>query len=81
MKHKICSLDVWGNEVDGYEINDWYTIGYAEFTNDAEFYAVLECYLIGDVKKYDIRDECNGFIEVSDPTNGKPLLQIYAQHE
>lgn len=77
MKYKICTLDVWGNEKEGYEINDYFTIMDEVLIEDDEsFNKCLSELLIGDVARYDIRDEFNGFIEVS--YKDKPILHFYS---
>ena len=77
-KYKICSLDVWGNENDGYDINDYFTIGFVDLDQE-KLEDVLKKYLIGSPKRYEIRDECNGFLEVT--YKGKPVLHFYEIEE
>ena len=30
----VYDLDVWGNEEDGYEVNDWWAVGELSFTDE-----------------------------------------------
>jgi hypothetical protein len=33
-KYRVCGLDVWGNEDDGFEVNDSHDIGFIEIENN-----------------------------------------------
>ena len=35
-KWKVCSLDVWGNNEDGYEVNDIWQVGVIELPDNIE---------------------------------------------
>jgi hypothetical protein len=78
--YKICTLDVWGNEVDGYDINDYFTyktnFNIEELDNFNEF---CEEHLIGDPNQYELNDYANGFMEIVHKETGKPILHFYEE--
>ncbi len=73
--YKVCTLDVWGNEVDGYDINDYFTlVESVNIDSDDDMTAFMSEYLKGTPEQYDIEDCCNGFMEIS--YKGKPILHF-----
>ena len=72
---KVCTLDVWGNEEDGYAINNHFTlVESVNINSDADMTAFISEYLEGTPEQYDVQDDMNGFIEVS--YRGKPILHF-----
>lgn len=41
-KFRVCRLDVWGNAVDGYTVNDMCEIGNIELSEEAEKPEILQ---------------------------------------
>lgn len=79
---RICTLDVWGNETDGYGINDYFTyVAECPESDLEDKTAFLIEHLIGDPNQYTWRDDCNGFIEVAHKDTGKPIFHITANYE
>ncbi len=35
-RFKVMRVDAWGNEVDGYEKNNWFTVGHVELPEDVD---------------------------------------------
>lgn len=82
-KYKVCELDVWGNEKDGYEVNNWYTTGFITLNDQDDLITELNKQLEYkvNVNLVDVHDEYNGFIEIADKKTGKPLLQLTKENE
>jgi hypothetical protein len=79
---KMFTLDVWGNEKDGWEVNDlyfWRKVTEQEIDDREEF---VKEHLIGDVKQYEI-DACSteGFLEIRHIKSGKPIVHLYKVFE
>lgn len=81
-KYNVYSLDVWGNEEDGYEVNDRSFIGtielYNEFTDQDVIQALLEADILNSfsgkvVDMFDIQSE-EGHIDID--YKDKPLLEL-----
>jgi hypothetical protein len=81
----IITYDVWGNDTDGYDINDKHKHGTYDFSasnydinNDIDIIDFLQdVYFANPVKLSDI--DIEGDIEccyVNDAKNGKPILEI-----
>ena len=89
IKLKVLDLDVWGNEKDGFEINNWLTIGVIEFPRKTDAYdikvssikkkLVTEGYLVSSaIRKVEL-DDCSSmsfFYQVLEKKTGRPLYQI-----
>ena len=76
MKYKVCTLDVWGNEEDGYDINDYFTLCESvEINSDADMQNFMREYLKGEPDQYEITDPCNGWLEIAH--EGKPILHMW----
>jgi len=91
---EVQSLDVWGNQKDGYDINDWFHAGWLEFDDypsENDIFSALKSEgLIGEnVKRAWVNVDpasSSGYYEVQDNrkskgTYGKPLYQIYQREE
>jgi hypothetical protein len=83
--YKVCTLDVWGNSEDGYEVNDQFAAGSIELSpemSDAEILQKLadEGYLTEnavDCGEIDTSDE--SFMTVHDKADGRPVLNLFAE--
>jgi len=81
--YKVCTLDVWGNEDDGYEINNFFT--YIEALDGSElddFEAFCKEHLKGDPLQYEI-DSCSteSFFEIRVKKTGYPVLHLDQNRE
>lgn len=84
----VYDLDVWGNEEDGYEVNDWWAVGELSFT-DMEIQddkVILEKmkksgYLAtSDMRKLEVVADY-GFIEIVERKTGKYLYNLELKKE
>lgn len=84
----VYDLDVWGNEEDGYEVNDWWAVGELNFT-DMEIQddkVILEKmkkagYLkTSDMRKLEVVADY-GFIEIVERKTGKYLYNLELKKE
>lgn len=76
----VYTLDVWGNEEDGFDVNDRCRVGTIETSDDAP-HAEVWCALIeADIAKGPIsRAEFGGdddWISVDDQETGRPVFQL-----
>ena len=79
--YKVYTLDVWGNEEIGYDINNYFTlVDSVNINSDEDMTAFISEYLRGIPEQYYIQDDMNGFIEVSYSGKvsyrGKPILHF-----
>lgn len=80
---RVTSLDVWGNEEDGFEINDWFNVGYIDLPDAATSAAISALikggYLKAEAATLAEADECSseGFIEIREKATGRPVFQLY----
>lgn len=81
MKYEVRSLDVWGNEEDGFDVNDSWRIGEVEISDDADPIEVLfeEGYLsdIGRVRS-EVQYDDDGMMTIACEMTGKPLYLLFA---
>lgn len=91
---EVMSLDVWGNEKDGYDVNNWFHAGWLEFDdypseNDI-FKALKSEGLIGDKVRrsavYIDPASSDGYYEVADNRKTKgtwmqPIYQVYWRNQ
>lgn len=89
IKLKVVDLDVWGNETDGFEINNWFNLGILEFPRKKDAYdiktssikkkLVTEGFLKPSaIRKVDL-DDCSSmdfFYQVIEKKTGKPIYHI-----
>lgn len=84
----VYDLDVWGNEEDGYEVNDWWAVGELSFT-DMEIQddkVILEKmkkagYLkTSDMRKLEVVADY-GFIQIVERKTGKYLYNLELKKE
>lgn len=79
MKYNIFSLDIWGNEEDGWERNDYFSQGTIEILEGENPIKRLidENYLVEDAEKFvQYEDFSNGYIDILLNENGKPILEL-----
>ena len=81
-RYQILTLDVWGNEINGYEINNFFNWKIIDADELADEKAFLTEYLIGDPDQYEI-DSCSteSFFEVRHKETGKPILHLQKIYE
>jgi len=84
-KWKVCSLDVWGNETTGYDVNDAFTIGFCNEGDQADGEDLVESvigeYLKGTIDNYSVSDNGDSFIEISLKSTGEPVLHLLLERE
>ena len=80
MIYEVRTLDVWGNEEDGFEVNDWRKVGQIEVADMATDEEILDA-LIGreylSTRCVDVDDVGDGMIDIVLPS-GRPLLHLVA---
>jgi len=82
--YKVFFLDVWGNENEGFEVNDRSECGTIdlpkEFSDQDLIQALLEANILssfgGQVKDIFTIDGDNTWISIDRKRNGMPLLQL-----
>lgn len=82
MKYKATTLDVWGNQEDGYEINNFFNYQTIDGEDLENFKAFCEEHLMGDPEQYEI-DDCSteSFYEIRVKDTGYPVLHLQAIYE
>jgi hypothetical protein len=79
---EVLLLDVWGNEVDGYEVNDSWRSGVTlEIDDDAQTHEVLSllCAEMGgnpDTLEIDGNTSGESVLYVQDRTDGRPVCEL-----
>jgi len=84
---KLCFLDVWGNEEEGFEVNDIFPIDCIEleenFTNQDLIHELLAqnylCSFAGQVKDVFSVDGDDEFVTIDDAKDGFPLFHLYKE--
>ena len=83
MKIQVNGLDVWGNEFDGFEINDVLGSHGTVDVRSCDSFEVISALILNDIiypGKYEIDDfgenETHYFANLVDCETGKPLLQL-----
>lgn len=77
----VCSLDVWGNEEDGFEVNQSYSTGVtvlADMSDDYYYRQIREHFNPRGAFKIEWQDESNA--DVSDKATGRPLYVIQEKY-
>jgi hypothetical protein len=83
MKFEVIDHEVWGNDEEGFEVNDSWKIGIIELSEDCTDEEILETmkefgYFKESVKVTDI--EIDGEIEyslyINQSDNGRPLCEL-----
>lgn len=78
----VWSLDVWGNEEDGFEVNDRRRVGTIRVrlqASDAELLTALKngYFVKSSVRLSDVEfEDYDELISVNDAKNGEPVLQL-----
>ena len=83
--YKVCTLDVWGNSEDGFDVNDQFAAGSIELSaemSDSEILQKLadEGFLTAnavDCGEIDSSDDL--FMTVQDKEDGRPVLDLYSE--
>lgn len=90
IKYEVRTLDVWGNDQDGYEVNDSFSVGYIyleegfsnkDVLNELENENFL-CSFNGSLEGYLEKCSFNGddtYIEID--LDGKPLFNLLKEEE
>lgn len=79
----LYDLDVWGNEDDGFEVNDWWAVKNLEFTEMEiqDDQAILNrlkeegCLATSDPKYVEVVADY-GFIQINVRDTGRPLYNL-----
>ena len=86
MRYEIINLDVWGNEKDGYEVNDAHYTGefveIEDINNDSEILKAVEFFLIDPKNNCyvdNISSETN--IYINDNRDDLPLIELQLVQE
>ncbi len=76
-KLQVCSLDVWGNEDDGFEVNNVFRTGIDLLPemDEAYYYKQIREYFPA-IPQFEINWSDESWADVDDKKTGKPLLQI-----
>ena len=82
MKYELLTLDVLGNDEDGYEVNDVYNKGIIEIEDDLSNLSIIkaienEGYI--NIKDLIIEDFCDDSLICLDDKNGRPIFQLRKQ--
>lgn len=84
VKWQVKSLDVWGNEEDGFEVNQEFSAGEIEIpamTDDAGLLKLMkkEGFIKENIRSNQIEfeDTGSGFIEVKEKKTGEPVYFLY----
>lgn len=77
MKYQAFTLDVWGNQTDGYEINDFYKYQIIDGSDLDNFKDFCAEHLLGNPDQYEI-DSCSteSFFEIRCIETGEPVLHL-----
>jgi hypothetical protein len=84
LTYKLYTLDVWGNESEGFEVNDSYgqgTIELNESFSDADLLNAIDASVGIRGREYAEVSDHGEFIEVFDKTNGMPVFHLYLNME
>ena len=80
-RYTVYTLDILGNESDGFEVNDSFNQGEIELSNDFNRDELLD--RLDEIVGIDNRDEAKidlesiEFIEVKDRDSGRPVFHLY----
>ena len=83
VKYTVCSLDVWGNAEDGYEVNDSFRIGSIEIDQDCSDLKVIETLIDAgylDSCAMELAEvECSDehFIHIRQKSDTRPVLNLF----
>lgn len=78
----VWSLDVWGNEEDGFEVNDRSRVGTIRVRPNATDAEILRALVNGYFIKHTVRlkdvdiEDADDLIFIGDAKNGEPVLQL-----
>jgi hypothetical protein len=82
-KYRIWSLEVWGNEEDGFEVNDRWEVGSVELADDATCADVVKALIAKGLitpktthEQVDMDDASDVDLLLDDATTGEPLFQL-----
>ena len=85
-KWEVKSLDVWGNEEDGFEVNQEFHAGEVEIpsmVDDKELLKIMKKggFIKDNVKssQVEFEDTGGGFIEMKNAKTGEPLYFLYGE--
>ena len=81
MRFKVLQIDVWGNEIDGYERNNWFYLGEITISDDldCENEIIQALKTIGikiDKRIYYIDDDFMNNIDIVRKKDNKPILEL-----
>ena len=77
----ICSLDVWGNEEDGYEVNAAYSTGITLLAEmDDEYYYRQVRNYFPHLPPFEIKWQDEKTADIDCRKTGKPLLNIQERY-
>lgn len=91
-RYHVISLDVWGNEDDGFEVNDRHRIGWVEVddtSDEAMLDALRDAHFLnaqcrlGDKGRFRVRFDWSDetWCQIEQSSNGYPLLQLEAEED
>ena len=85
IKYTVCSLDVWGNSEEGYDVNDSFNVGTIELDPEISDQAVIQALVDQGFLTPNALDlaevECNdeSFIHIMDKADCRPVLNLLAE--
>ncbi len=80
-KFNVLNLEVLGNDIDGFEVNDMHKVGTIELAQDIEDEQIVELlveegYLSGYAHGRCEVDQQESYIYINERESGKPLFQL-----
>jgi hypothetical protein len=81
IKYTVCSLDVWGNTEEGYDVNDSHKIGTIELDPEISDAAIIQALIDAeflDSCALDLAEvECfDGLIHIYEKADCRPVLNL-----
>ena len=86
IKYVVCSLDVWGNADDGYDVNDSHCVGHIELDPEISDQAVIQALIDQgfltpnaiELAEIDGQGD-DQFIHIMDKADCRPVLNLLAE--
>ena len=80
---QVFTLDVWGNEEDGFEVNDRACVGSIETSDNATNEELCACLLDAGIAYGSLKDAsfegAYGFVMINERESGRPVFQLERQ--
>jgi hypothetical protein len=85
IKYAVCSLDVWGNSEEGYDVNDVFKIGTIDLGEDMSDLEILTAlvdtgFLDACATELGEVESCgDGFVHIRVKSDYEPILNLYME--